>query len=216
MPTVYNLPKPSGQKVGKKQNFNYVAQGENDSNLSVFEAPFWITNINPTADEFNSIYGVDSDMLSYKYVDNNKTWIFGTHYYDAENGNTKVTSDMLSDLKPYDLKAGSMGNFGVVEKYNIRIINNTSSVRNVKYCIGTPSAFYYEYKINNSYVHNNIKCETDSAYTENDTYYPNLYEILEFEVPAKTNNICGEVYVELSIVIPNVGRGGFYNVMYSN
>ena len=249
-PTVFNLIKPNGIQISKtngKFNLNPISNTvlERDQ-VNAIEGDVWMTHINPANDSYNSIRGADSDMLGFIYDDGIKTWLFDTHHEDAEHGNKIITTQSINDGgKNYLDSAGSMGNFSIIEEYNLTLNNYTDSTQRVSYRVGTDSALYFRYKVGQNDYINSIKCETTAStkiydyerdengniiLNENQEpiikkdmngedivleYFTNIYDIFNVTVPAQNNGQPGKIDVHFEVVVPNVGHGGFYNMLYT-
>lgn len=115
----------------------------------------------------------------------------------------------------------------------------------LSYRVGTDSALYFRYKVGQNDYINSIKCETTAStkiydyerdengniiLNENQEpiikkdmngedivleYFTNIYDIFNVTVPAQNNGQPGKIDVHFEVVVPNVGHGGFYNMLYT-
>ncbi|MCC8168964.1 MAG: copper amine oxidase N-terminal domain-containing protein [Oscillospiraceae bacterium] len=129
------------------------------------ESDFWMTNINPSRDEYyySKTVAASSDMLSFKFEDESKEqyygknvtersseWIFDIYHYNTlayESGmpwneDDHVPNDYMGDTLDINNLPNinwqfNLGNFGVANRYNLRITNSDSVPRTLNYMLET-------------------------------------------------------------------------------
>lgn len=122
----------------------------------------WCSNINPVSDYWSKTIAVESDMIKLEYEDDNKLTYYGENVEDRDNiwrFDTRHTSASeyvsISGKDPEDYSpnfevediyqtgiepvACNLGNYGVIEKYNLEITNNGTHDRYFEYNIMTKS-----------------------------------------------------------------------------
>ena len=120
----------------------------------------WVTNLNPQDDIWSKYITVESDMLALKYYDPSKldyygknvpqskrdsVWVFDTRHSDSKEyiPESGMTADNYSPNFELDVSRDnhgygcSMGNYGVTERYNLRITNNGDRTRYFNYDAAT-------------------------------------------------------------------------------
>ncbi len=120
----------------------------------------WYTNLNPRADIWNYDNVAEDSMLAFTYKDDRKLsyygsnvpqeereniWYFDTlhtdHYtYEKSDGNrASYKPNTLMPLSPPSEKAAALGNYGVLQNYNITATNNGMQDRYLLYRLKTMS-----------------------------------------------------------------------------
>ena len=122
----------------------------------------WVTNINPVADKWSKNTAAESDMLSFKYEDDNKlsyygkdvsrknnVWIFDTKHaacsgYDSRSGKSADEYEpnfVIDDIFRSDIAtaACNLGNYGVTETYRLEVENSGDRDRYFNYTITSKS-----------------------------------------------------------------------------
>lgn len=122
----------------------------------------WCSNINPVSDYWSKYTAVESDMIKLEYEDDNKLTYYGKNVKDKDNiwrfdtrhtsvseytalsgksrddysPNFEVEDIFLEGIEP---AACNLGNYGVIETYNLEITNNGNEDRYFEYNIMTKS-----------------------------------------------------------------------------
>lgn len=187
----------------------------------------WITHVNPNNDGAGESWvnvaainrgGTDSDLLTFRfwnYGSKNdlfevpQEWYFGPRYTDAsyqsedEKYNKKLSE--ISDLTLPYANACSLGNYGVITRYNIELVNNTTDSRTFTYALSTDSMAYINYNLSNSESKTVVKLHNyhGSEFTES--------KIFEVTVPPQTTKS-----IKFEVMLTNGDSGGFYNSIYIN
>lgn len=122
----------------------------------------WCSNINPVSDYWSKTIAVESDMIKLEYVDDNKYTYYGRNVTDRDNiwrfdtRHTSVTNyESISGKQPEDYSpnfevediyqegiepyACNLGNYGVIETYDLEVTNSGSRDRYFEYNIQTSS-----------------------------------------------------------------------------
>lgn len=120
----------------------------------------WYTHLNPNADEWSYDLCAQSDMLSFKYYDPYKKYLYGSavpeserddyYVFDTEHLDTSVYNKAYGGKSGYipnrEYKDGdprdyacNLANYGVIYNYNVRITNNGNKRRYLIYRPATSS-----------------------------------------------------------------------------
>ncbi len=227
-PKIYNRSQSNGvQPPVISNNDEYIFRVNDGSNgfntLTVPTFRYWMTHVNSESARNYSSFIANSDMLGLKFTgtkvgapeegDEHKTFYFDNYHTDTANGNLEVGS---SDSDPAAIK---MANFSVTENYSLTVKNTLSQPKKIYYMVGNGSGMYYEYSITGTdsagnvvNINNrNLRCvlpwsETD----ENGKARCVFYEMFSFDIGAGE-----ERKLDFSIVIPNIGVMGVYNILYA-
>ncbi len=120
----------------------------------------WVTNLNPQDDIWSKYITAESDMLPLKYYDPSKLGYYGKNVPQSRRSDTWIFDTKHSDTKEYAAESGvsqddyspnyelspdrdnhgfgcSMGNYGVTERYNLKITNNGNRTRYFNYDAST-------------------------------------------------------------------------------
>lgn len=122
----------------------------------------WCSNINPVSDYWSKTIAVESDMIKLEYADDNKYTYYGSNVTERDNiwrfdtrhtsvssyqsisgrqpddysPNFEVEDIYLDGIEPY---ACNLGNYGVIETYNLEVTNSGSRDRYFEYNVQTSS-----------------------------------------------------------------------------
>ena len=123
----------------------------------------WCSHLNPQDDIWSKSISVESDLLHFRYTDDSKLTYYGskvkknkmdnvwqldpyhsdTTYYEGEvtwyNAAEYVPNYPLSEKRSNQGYACSMGNYGVTERYNLKVKNTTDADKYFEYLVETSS-----------------------------------------------------------------------------
>jgi len=213
-PIVFNLGNPNGSKIQKDMNNQYIFYSGMDNAVveNSENSISWTTKLNP-ANDYTAFYSGDiSDIMGYTFTDGQqKKWYFDPFHKRPNKGNGVITTQEILDYGAqtghyYDPDSCSMGNFSVIERYNIKLNNNTTQNRKISFMVRTISPFFYQYTIDGNPVITNIKCDTSEKSIVDGSFV--AYEL--FNVTIEPNN---SKNIKLETEIPNIGTGGFINML---
>ena len=188
-PTLYNYANPDGYTLGGTS------------------LDYWVTNFNPNADAWGYNYGVESDIIPLIFNDKDQngnitdTWIFDNRHTNPLSGNTE-----LSGPAPVE-NAMPLGNYGVVERYYIDIVNRSGNDKKISYIMNTSSHAIVTYKDGDKWWDTKIKLSELQQSGENYTDFElnaKIRTIFEIELGANESK---QLIVE--VILPNADAGGF-------
>lgn len=187
------------------------------------EVKKWFTHINPYSDPWNKENAVSSDMLEFKYKDDNKLkyygknvptqnrdniWVFAqnrndyTEYPGSQSGykyNNYVPNGYLT-LDATSADACNLGNYGVSLEYKVTIKNEGKITRYVNYNLNTTSNNIVILKDKNKTpVNGYALCKGEKSVKEADT-------LACVELPGETTTT---FYIE--VILPTNYVGGMEN-----
>lgn len=119
----------------------------------------WHTHLNPSSDWLDASGADESNMLGFTYKDPSKLKYYGRNVKDSEKedvwyfdtkhndlvdyvdgyGNKAYYKPNTNERTPMGYSHCNLGNYGVVERYNISMTNTTASMRYVNYKLKTGS-----------------------------------------------------------------------------
>lgn len=122
----------------------------------------WFTHLNPYSDPWNKENAASSDMLEFKYIDDNKLKYYGKDVPDSKKDNVWVFANNRNDYTSYPgvvsgykynnyipndylnldatgKDACNLGNYGVSYEYKVTIKNEGKITRYVNYNLNTTS-----------------------------------------------------------------------------
>jgi len=143
----------------------------NQYNLNGNVVTRWFTNINPQEDIWSRNSAAESDMLSFKYYDEDKLkyyrsdipkesrnalWIFDVFHSDTKESPIGIPNYKLSTSMDNLGNGCNLGNYGVSTNYNITINNTGSKKRYFNYNLNTSSTNLVVLKDSNGAVVNDL------------------------------------------------------------
>ncbi len=157
------------------------------------EITHWYTHLNPYADPWNKENSVASDMLEFKYEDNNKLKYYGKSVPEGKKDNVWVFANNRSDYTKFPGNASgygynnyipndvlgldatgedacNLGNYGVSLEYKITITNEGKITRYANYNLNTTSNNIVILKDKNGNpVNDYALCKGEQTNKESDT-----------------------------------------------
>lgn len=150
----------------------------------------WHTHLNPSSDWLDASGADESNMLSFTYKDNSKLKYYGKSVNDSEKENIWYFDTKHNDVVEYQSGYGkkayfkpntnerysngyshcNLGNYGVLENYNLSFTNTTESMRYVSYKLKTGSNnIIILYDEHGNVVPGYPLCKGYNEYVEEDT-----------------------------------------------
>ena len=138
-------------------------------------SPISDPNINPNNDTGTNDRATESDMLGFNFIDfNNRAWRFDTlRKRGAEN-------TLLIESEKASRQGLSIGNYGVLYKYDIKVSNSTNNAHSISYNLNTASTAIVRYKLENE-TNYTTKIKPSIAIQDDFTNFVEIYSREQWE-----------------------------------
>ena len=185
----------------------------------------WCTHLNPQDDIWSKTIAAERDLLTFKYKDDSKLELYGENVPEEERDNVWILDAYHSDAREWYESSGmsredfipnavldvdrdnqgygcSMGNYGVLTTYHIRIDNQGEKTRYLEYIANTASNIIV-------YTGDDIDLTDNTSHT---SYCKGLTMEADSDIMASAELPAGEVTdVYISVNLPVNTYGGVKN-----